>query len=105
MLKKERDKEELQKLCGPRLQLKIDRMLTDYNHSAGLDDNGNKPNERQYVEEMMQTGNTSFFKKEMHKNTNEEGYVPYVQAYGDDIKASIAFYEKVKRAKDPKYAE
>ena len=73
-------------------------MLQDYNENAGLDDNGNRKNEEEYVEELMMTGNTSFFKKELHKNTNEENYESYVQAYGEDIKKSIAFYEKIKHA-------
>ena len=75
-------------------------MLKDYHEDAGLDDNGNKKNEDLRVAEMMKTGNTSIFKQEMNKNknTNEDVYTPYVQAYGEDVKAAIAFYQKIKNA-------
>ena len=48
-LKKKREEdEEREELCGPRLQLKIDRMLQEYNQNAGLDDNGNRQNEEEF---------------------------------------------------------
>ena len=92
--KKKQEKEEQEELCGPRLQLKINRMLKEFNQDAGLDDYGNRPREEQLVDDMMRTGNTSLFKVEMNKNknTNEDGYQGYVQTYGEDVKAAIAFY-------------
>ena len=46
--KKREEEEEREELCGPRLQLKIDRMLQEYNQNAGLDDNGNRQNEEEF---------------------------------------------------------
>ena len=78
-------------------------MLAEFHEKTGLDEHGKKENQEEFQRNLIRTGNTSLFKLEVAKNNNEKGYVPYVQAYGEEIKASMAFYLKAKNALESKY--
>ena len=78
-------------------------MLAEYHEKSGLNEQGKKENQEEFQRNLIRTGNTSLFKLEVAKNNNEEGYVPFVQAYGEEIKASMAFYLKAKNALESKY--